>query len=198
MIGRLVGTLIEKTPQGRILLDVNGLGYNVDMPLSSLVALPKLGLIATILIHQIIREDAQLLFGFISSSERDLFRLLIKVSGVGPKIAIVILSGLTPDEFSQVIINADIVRLSKVPGIGKKTAERLILELKDKVSTIIGDASVTSLGEMRLNDPIADAVAALSSLGYKPSDAEKMIKKIALPDMNVDDLIKRALQNALK
>ncbi len=198
MIGRLVGLLAEKSPQGQILLDVNGVGYEIDLPLSSLTVLPEIGQRVTILIHQVVREDALLLFGFITHIERTIFKMLIKVTGIGPKIAIIILSGLTADEFFQVIESSDSVRLSKVPGIGKKTSERLILELKDKISNLSIISNVNEALPLQPQNTLQDAVLALTGLGYKPADAEKMIKKIATPNMAVDDLIKLALQNALK
>lgn len=198
MIGRLVGILIEKKSQGQILLDVNGVGYEIDLPLSSLAVLPEIGQIVTLLIHQVVREDALLLFGFITHIERTIFKMLIKVTGIGPKIAIIILSGLTADEFFQTIESSDSVRLSKVPGIGKKTSERLILELKDKISNLNISSNINEIQLLQPQNTLHDAVLALTGLGYKSIDAEKMIKKIATPNMAVDDLIKLALQNALK
>lgn len=196
MIGRLAGTLIEKNSSGTILLDVNGVAYEIETPLSTFASLPAISEKAILLIQQIIREDAHLLFGFASIDEKNLFKLLIKVSGVGPKTALIILSGINVHEFFEIIQNEDVVRLSKVPSIGKKTAERLILELKDKVKNLASNLISNEL-------PLAssgqnDAVAALISLGYKPIDAEKMIKKVYSPDLSLDALIRLALQQSMK
>ncbi len=138
MIGRLTGLLAEKTPP-QVLLDVNGVGYEIDVPMSSYFNLPAIGERVSLLTHFVVREDAQVLFGFLSASERHTFRLLIKISGVGPRMALAILSGLSVDDLAQAVSQQQSGRLVKVPGIGKKTAERLLLELKGKLGDVPGE-----------------------------------------------------------
>ena len=187
MIGRLTGTLAEKTPP-QVLLDVNGVGYELDVPMSSFYNLPALGERVTLLTHFVVREDAQLLYGFLTAAERATFRELIKISGVGPRTALSILSGLSVAELSQAITLQQAGRLVKVPGIGKKTAERLLLELKGKLGPDIGAAGATLA-----SDAQADIVQALIALGYSEKDASAALK--ALPsDVGVSDGIKLALK----
>ena len=196
MIGRLTGILVEKNSSGSILLDVNGVAYEIETPLSTFAILPAINEKFSLLIQQIIREDVHLLFGFASADEKSLFKLLIKVSGIGPKTALIILSGINVQEFFEIIQNEDVVRLSKIPSIGKKTAERLILELKDKVKNLVPHNISNTLPISPLGQN--DAISALISLGYKPADAEKMIKKIYSAELSVDTLIRLALQQAMK
>ncbi len=200
MIGRLTGNVAEKNSPNLVVLDVHGVGYEVEVPISTFSVLPSLNEIFTLYIQQIVREDAILLYGFATKEEREAFRLLIKVSGIGPKSAIVILSGLSALELYQVIHDEDIIRLTKVPGIGKKTAERLILELKDKVKGKVSESGVSLESDLleAHRNPIQDAVLALTALGYKASEAEKMVKQIAKENMAVDVMIKLALQAAMK
>ena len=186
MIGRLTGTLAEKSPP-QLLIDVNGVGYEVDVPMSSFYNLPALGERVTLLTHFVVREDAQVLFGFLTHDERTTFRLLVKISGVGPRTALAILSGLSVNELAQAISLQESGRLVKVPGIGKKTAERLLLELKGK----LGDALVApaSVG----NAAQGDILQALLALGYSDREAAAALK--ALPaDVGVSDGIKLALR----
>ena len=187
MIGRLTGTLAAKTPP-QLLVDVGGVGYELDVPMSSFYNLPGLGERVTLLTHFVVREDAQLLFGFLTAEERSTFRLLIKISGVGPRTALSILSGLSVAELAQAIAAQEAGRLVKVPGIGKKTAERLLLELKGKLGPDLAlPASVAS-------DAQADIVQALVALGYSDRDAAAALK--ALPaDIGVSDGIKQALKS---
>ena len=187
MIGRLTGTLAEKNPP-QLLIDANGVGYEVDVPMSSFYNLPGLGERVTLLTHFVVREDAQLLFGFLTAEERSTFRLLIKISGVGPRTALAILSGLSVAELAQAIAAQEAGRLVKVPGIGKKTAERLLLELKGKLGPDLAvPASVAS-------DAQADIAQALVALGYSDRDAAAALK--ALPaDIGVSDGIKQALKS---
>jgi len=187
MIGRLTGTLAAKTPP-QLLVDVGGVGYELDVPMSSFYNLPGLGERVTLLTHFVVREDAQLLFGFLTAEERSTFRLLIKISGVGPRTALSILSGLSVAELAQAIAAQEAGRLVKVPGIGKKTAERLLLELKGKLGPDLAvPASVAS-------DAQADIVQALVALGYSDRDAAAALK--ALPaDIGVADGIKQALKS---
>ncbi len=188
MIGRLSGTLAEKTPP-QVLLDVNGVGYEVDVPMSSFYNLPPLGERVVLLIHQVVREDAQLLYGFLTHEERTAFRQLIRISGIGPKMALSLLSGLSVVELAQAVTQQQVGRLVKVPGIGKKTAERLLLELKGKLGpelALAGGAAVAS-------DAQADIVQALIALGYSEKEAGAAIKTLA-PDIGVSEGIKAALK----
>src|SRR3989441_4717972 len=187
MLARLTGTLAEKSPP-QLLIDVNGVGYEVDVPMSSFYNLPALGERVTLLTHFVVREDAQVLFGFLTGEERATFRQLVKISGIGPRTALSILSGLSVGELAQAVSMQQTGRLVKVPGIGKKTAERLLLELKGKLGPELGApaAQVTS-------DAQADIVQALVALGYSERDAAAALK--AMPaDIGVSDGIKQALK----
>ncbi len=190
MIGRLNGLLVEKNPP-QLLIDVGGVGYEVDVPMSTFYNLPSLGERVTLLTHFVVREDAQLLFGFLTTEERATFRQLVKISGVGPRMALSILSGLSVSELAQAITLQESGRLVKVPGIGKKTAERLLLELKGKLGADMAlPASVA-------NDAQADILQALVALGY--SDREAALALKGLPqDIGVSDGIKRALKSLAK
>lgn len=205
MIGRLQGTLVEKQAPD-IVLDVNGVGYEVQMPLTSFYELPELDQPALIYTHFVVREDAQLLYGFISKQERALFRLLIKANGVGPKLALTILSGLTAAEFVGCVERDDIATLVKLPGVGKKTAERLLVEMRDKLKSLL-DASTTSDNEFKLQsnftpEPVPntaeeDAIAALLALGYKPAQASRAVSAVMTEGMDSETLIKAALKSML-
>ncbi len=173
MIGRLVGTLAAKAPP-QILVDVHGVGYELDVPMSSFYNLPALGAPVTLLTHFVVREDAQLLYGFLTEGERATFRELVKISGVGPRTALAILSGLSAAELAQAVTAQDAGRLVKVPGIGKKTAERLLLELRGKLGPDLGASAAEAVG-----DGQADIVQALLALGYNERDASAALK--ALP-----------------
>jgi len=186
MIGRITGTLAEKTPP-QLLIDCHGVGYEVDVPMSTFYQLPALGERITLLTHFVQREDAQLLYGFLTAAERATFRELVKISGVGPRTALSILSGLSVSELAQAVAQQQAGRLIKVPGIGKKTAERLLLELKGKLAPDLSSpASATS-------DAQADIVQALVALGYNDREAGVALK--ALPaDVGVAEGIKLALK----
>ena len=187
MIGRLTGTLAEKSPP-HLLIDVQGVGYNVDVPMSTFYNLPHLGERVTLLTHFVVREDAQLLFGFLTAEERGTFRQLLKISGIGARMALSLLSGLSVAELAQAVTTQQVGRLVKVPGIGKKTAERLLLELKGKLGADLGLPGATPQ-----SDAQADIVQALIALGYNDKDAAAAIK--ALPaDVSVSDGIKLALK----
>ena len=188
MIGRLTGTLAEKTPP-QVLIDVNGVGYEVDVPMSSFYNLPALGQRVTLLTHFVVREDAQLLFGFLTAAERATFRQLIKISGVGPRMALGVLSGLSVAELTQAVTQQQVSRLVKVPGIGKKTAERLLLELKGKLGPDLGLP-----GAVLANDAQSDIAQALIALGYSERDAAAVLKALP-PDVGVSDGIKLALKS---
>lgn len=186
MIGRLTGVIAEKSPP-QVLLDVQGVGYEVDVPMSTFFNLPALGERTSLLTHLSIREDAHVLFGFLTAEERNTFRLLIKISGVGPKMALSLLSGLSVAELAQAVSQQEAGRLVKVPGIGKKTAERLLLELKGKLGPDLAlPVTVTS-------DAQADILQALVALGYSDKEASSALK--ALPaDVGVSEGIKLALK----
>ena len=187
MIGRLTGLLAEKSPP-QVLIDVNGVGYEVDVPMSSFYNLPGLGERVTLLTHFVVREDAQLLFGFLTAQERAVFRQLIKISGIGPRMALGLLSGLSVAELTLAVAQQQAGRLVKVPGIGKKTAERLLLELKGKLGPDLGLP-----GGAKVSDAQADIVQALVALGYSERDAAAALK--ALPaEVGVSDGIKLALK----
>ena len=187
MIGRLTGLLAAKTPP-QVLIDVNGVGYEVDVPMSSFYNLPGLGERVTLLTHFVVREDAQLLFGFLTAPERAVFRQLIKISGIGPRMALSLLSGLSVAELTQAVAQQQAGRLVKVPGIGKKTAERLLLELKGKLGP-----DLALPGGPIVSDAQADIVQALVALGYSERDAAAALK--ALPaEVGVSDGIKLALK----
>ena len=187
MIGRLSGLLAQKSPP-LVLVDVHGVGYEVDVPMSTFYNLPGLGEKVILLTHFVVREDAQVLFGFLTEPERATFRLLVKISGVGPRTALSILSGLSVVELAQAVTRQDGARLVKVPGIGKKTAERLLLELKGKLGP---DLALPAT--MPLNDVQSDIAQALQALGYSEREAQVALK--ALPaEAGVSEGIKLALK----
>ena len=187
MIGRLTGTLADKSPP-QLLIDVNGVGYEVDVPMSSFYNLPALGERVTLLTHFIVREDAQILFGFLTHDERQTFRLLIKITGVGPRMALALLSGLSVSELAQAVARQETGRLVKVPGIGRKTAERLLLELKGKLADAIGAPTTMA------SDAQADILQALIALGYSDREAAAALKNLPA-DASVSDGIKLALKS---
>jgi Holliday junction DNA helicase RuvA len=186
MIGRLQGILAEKNPP-QVLVDCHGVGYEVDVPMSTFYNLPALGEKVTLLIHFVVREDAQLLYGFATASERDAFRQLVKISGIGPRIALAVLSGMGVADLAQAVSLQEAGRLVKVPGVGKKTAERLLLELKGKLGADIGERTGGA------GDAQADILQALMALGYNDREASAALK--ALPaGIGVSDGIKLALK----
>jgi len=195
MIGSLIGLIKEKTPSS-ILLEVNGIGYEIAVPLSTSFQLPNVGESAYLLTHLVVREDQHSLYGFATDEERKLFRALIKISGVGAKLAITILSGTNVNGFIQSVINEDIDALVHLPGIGKKTAERLIVEMKDKVSEISSDEN--SLSQNNENSAVAEAINALVNLGYKTKDAKTILDKIESEGLTVEELIRQALKSLNK
>ncbi|SNC68025.1 Holliday junction DNA helicase subunit RuvA [Marinobacter sp. es.048] len=207
MIGRIRGILVEKAP-GQALVECAGLGYEVDIPYTTFFHLPETGDEVTLHTHFAVREDAQSLYGFASSLDRDLFRLLIKVNGVGPKLAVGILSGLDAQQFIRCVENRDSASLVKLPGVGKKTAERLLIEMTDRIGQLEGQFVPTSLETTGLDQmggqgpslgPAAteEAEAALIALGYKPQEAAKAISKVAEEGMNSETLIRLALRNMI-
>ena len=187
MIGRLSGTLAAKAPP-QVLLDVHGVGYEIDVPMSTFFNLPAIGAQVALLTHFVVREDAQVLFGFLTEEERSTFRQLVKISGVGPRTALSILSGLSVAELSNAVTRQDSGRLVKVPGIGKKTAERLLLELKGKLGPDLGLP-----GAPPLSDNQGDIAQALQTLGYNEREAQAALKALP-PGVGVSEGIKLALK----
>ena len=187
MIGRITGTLAEKSPP-QILVDVGGVGYEIDVPMSTFYNLPGLGERVTLLTHFVVREDAQLLYGFLTHEERATFRELVKISGVGPRTALSILSGLSVADLSQAVSRQEAGRLVKVPGIGKKTAERLLLELKGKLGPDLALPAAAAA-----SDAQADIAQALVALGYNERDANAALKALP-PGVAVSEGIKLALK----
>ncbi|MDD9194779.1 Holliday junction branch migration protein RuvA [Aliivibrio sp. S3MY1] len=207
MIGRLRGNLLEKQPP-ELLIEVSGIGYEVQMPMSCFYELPEIGTEAIIYIHYVVREDAQLLYGFNTKKERALFREVIKANGVGPKLGLAILSGMTASQFVQSVEREDISTLVKLPGVGKKTAERLVVEMKDRLKgwgagdlfTPATDAAPMDDGSNLISSPQSaqdEAVSALISLGYKPVQASKIVSQVAKPDMTSEALIRESLKSMI-
>ncbi|MDA0147225.1 Holliday junction branch migration protein RuvA [Vibrio sp. LaRot3] len=203
MIGRLRGILLEKQPP-ELLIEVNGIGYEVQMPMSCFYELPNVGEEAIIYTHFVVREDAQLLYGFNTVKERALFREVIKANGVGPKLGLGILSGMTASQFVASVEREDISTLVKLPGVGKKTAERLVVEMKDRLKgwsagdlfTPFTDAApIDSVPQATNTNAEEEAISALLALGYKPTQASKVIAQVLQPDMSAEELIKHALKS---
>lgn len=201
MIGQLRGILIEKTPPA-LMLDVHGVGYNVLAPLSTFFTLPEIGQEVTLRTHMVVREDAQILYGFATHDERSLFEAIIKVNGVGPKIALTILSGLSPIEFCQLMQVGDVQLLQRLPGIGAKTAQRILVEMQDKWSqqgaTKDPKGGKNSHSLPFTNDKTQSATQALVSLGYKPQEAHKALSGLSSPELSLEDMIKTALKGLAK
>ncbi len=197
MIGRLQGIILEKQPPS-ILLDVQGVGYELEASMTTFYNLPECGEKIILHTHLVVREDAQLLYGFHSLSERLMFRNLIKISGVGPKLALTILSGMSADDFTRCILEEDSKALTKLPGVGKKTAERLVIELKDRLDK---DAAIKLPGMPekveRQANPVNDAVSALISLGYKAQQASQMVRALDVEDKSTEEIIRAALQTSM-
>lgn len=197
MIGRIAGTLVLSQPP-HMLIDCGGVGYEIEAPLSVFFDLPSVGKPVVLFTHLVVREDAQRLYGFSSIAQRAMFRELIKISGVGAKMAIAILSGLSAEEFSQCIADENVAALTRLPGIGKKTAERLIVEMQDRVQklpTESGAPAVTA-GGASSGSKQAQAIAALEALGYKNAEARRMVKDV--DGDSVEEIIRAALQGASK
>jgi holliday junction DNA helicase RuvA len=198
MIGQLRGIILEKKPP-QLLLDVNGVGYEIDASMNTFYALPEVGKEIILFTHFVVREDAHHLYGFSGRDERSLFRTLLKVNGVGPKLALTILSSVEADEFVRCIVNNDTASLTRVPGIGKKTAERLIIEMRDKVSglesvAVLPGSTPVSPENASRRAITQDAVSALIALGYKPPEASRAVSKVDDGNMTSEDIIRRALR----
>ncbi|MGR8978537.1 MAG: Holliday junction branch migration protein RuvA [Gammaproteobacteria bacterium] len=199
MIGFLRGILVHKAPPF-LSLDVNGVGYELEAPMSTFYNLPKPGDEIKLHTHLVVREDAHILFGFSTETDRALFRALIKVSGVGPRMALTLLSGLSAEQFERCIQDNDVQSLVRLPGVGKKTAERLIIEMRDRLPNL-NRSSLSLVGQNRqftANDPKQEAVSALCSLGYKPQDAVRMVQNTAGDGKSCEEIIRLALQGAAK
>jgi Holliday junction DNA helicase RuvA len=201
VIGRLRGTLAEKQPP-HLIVDVNGLGYELEVPMSTLYRLPALGEPVTLHTHLVVREDAQLLYGFFERRERELFRELIRLNGVGPKLALALMSGLEVDELVRCVQAQDTSTLVKVPGVGKKTAERLLVELKDRFKaweTVPEMAGLVLPSAMPSLAPSAenDAVSALIALGYKPQEASRAVSAVKQDGMSSEELIRASLKGMI-
>jgi Holliday junction DNA helicase RuvA len=199
MIGRLRGEIIAKHPP-QVLIDVGGVGYEVEAPMSTFYDLPQVGEPVTLITHLVVREDAHVLYGFLREHDRALFRGLLKVTGVGAKMALGILSGMDAQRFAQCIEQEDLTALSRLPGIGKKTAQRLVMEMKDRVgdlgggvAVVIGGAAPTAAAA---EDPLTDAVSALIALGYRPADANRMARAADDGAKTSEEIIRAALKAA--
>jgi len=200
MIGFLKGRLALKQPP-TLMVDVNGVGYELEAPMSTFYGLPAAGEPVALFTHLVVREDAHILFGFGTDSERRLFRGLLKVSGVGPKIALGILSGASVDDFLRIIEAEDLAMLTRIPGIGRKTAERVIIEMRDSVqklaSPALGKDSALGAAAGALS-PQGEAFAALIALGYKPAEVTRLLKSADEPGLSTTEIIRRALKSAAK
>ncbi|WP_448555785.1 Holliday junction branch migration protein RuvA [Thalassotalea montiporae] len=206
MIGQLRGKLLVKQPPD-IIIDCNGVGYEVQVPMTTLYALPELNQETTLYTHFVVREDAQLLYGFANQVDRKLFRLLIKASGVGPKLALAILSGMSAEQFVSCVAHDDVTTIVKIPGIGKKTAERLLIEMRDRIkdwqtdlatpATDTAPFELAADNALTISDAKGDAINALVSLGYTQAQADKAIKAVYDANKSSEQLIKDALKAML-
>lgn len=201
MIGRLRGVLAYKQPP-YLMIDVQGVSYDLESSLATFSSLPPVGTDVSLFTHLAVREDAHVLYGFITLDERTLFRSLIKVSGIGAKSALLILSGMSVDAFTRCVQGADAASLARLPGIGKKTAERLIVEMRDRIDSLGSGASSMpgldgAVGRPEGN-PIEDAVSALVALGYKPPEASRMVRALDCEDLASEEIIRLALQTAIR
>ncbi len=195
MIGRLHGVLLRKEPPA-LLVDAGGVGYELEAPMTTFYELPAVGEKVTLYTHLVVREDAHLLYGFAREAQRRLFRELLKVNGVGPRVALAVLSGLSDEEFFHCIADEDVARLTKVPGIGRKTAERLIIEMRGKLPTEMSMAMPSAANPRSTTpaDPISEAVSALVSLGYKANEASRAIRGVATQGLSAEEIIRQALK----
>ena len=200
MIGFLKGRLAVKQPP-MLLVDVNGVGYELEAPMSTFYGLPATGEPVALFTHLVVREDAHILFGFGSDSERRLFRGLLKVSGVGPKIALGVLSGASVEDFLRIIEAEDVAMLTRIPGIGRKTAERIIIEMRDsvqKLSMPTAGSAANALNPAAPASPQSEAFSALIALGYKPPEITRLLKSADEPGLSTTEIIRRALKSAVK
>ncbi len=195
MIGSLTGKIVIKAPP-QLLLEVGGVGYELEAPMSTFYGLPAVGETTRLLTHLVVREDAHILYAFGSLEERRLFRHLLKVQGVGPRIALAILSGTTVEGFAACALAGDASALTKIPGVGRKTAERLVIEMRDRLES--DQSNPTVAAEMSVAGPEGEAFSALVALGYKPAEATRLIKAVGAGATSTEDLIRKALQGAAK
>ncbi|MHB1057706.1 MAG: Holliday junction branch migration protein RuvA [Rhodanobacter sp.] len=196
MIGRLRGTLISKQPPS-LLVEVAGVGYEVEAPMSTIYDLPGIGKDVVLLIHHAVKEDSVTLYGFLHESERALFRNLLKVSGIGAKIALAVLSGVSTDHFARLVHAGDVVALTKIPGIGKKTAERIVVELRDRLDGMPGVPGAVPHVAGAPADAAGEATVALQQLGYKPAEVTRLVQKVAAEGDDAEAIIRKALRAAL-
>ena len=198
MIGRLRGEIVYKKPPF-LMIDVNGVGYELEAPMSTFYDLPAQGRSAVVFTHLAIRDDAHVLYAFISEPERALFRSLLRISGVGAKMALAILSGMSAEEFSRCVRNDDAAALVRLPGIGKKTAERLIVEMRDRLDKLSGGGDGSGIRAVpagpTADTPVSDAVGALIALGYKPNDASRMVRAVENEGLGSEEIIRAALKS---
>ena len=193
MIGQLRGTLLRKEPPA-LLIDVGGVGYELEAPMTTFYELPVVGETVMLYTHLVVREDAHLLYGFSTDGQRRLFRALLKVTGVGPRVALALLSGLSENEFLRCITMEDVARLTQVPGIGRKTAERLIVEMRDRLAVEETTIAANVPQGSTAPDPVSEAVSALIALGYKPPEASRAVRAIATEGLGAEEIIRQALQ----
>lgn len=194
MISRLSGILLRKEPPA-LLVDVNGVGYELEAPMTTFYDLPAVGEKVTLFTHLVVREDAHLLYGFSREAQRRLFRGLLKVNGVGPRVALAVLSGLADDEFVHCVLSEDVARLTQVPGIGRKTAERLIVEMRDKLPPLsAGSVPTPASARTATKDPVSEAMSALIALGYKPNEASRAVRAVPSKDLSAEEIIRQALK----
>jgi Holliday junction DNA helicase RuvA len=196
VIGRLKGTLVAKQPPW-LLLDVGGVGYELEAPMSTFYDLPETGREVVLCTHYAVKEDTVALYGFLREAERALFRALQKVSGVGAKTALSVLSGASVDDFARLVQTGDLHALTRIPGIGKKTAERMVVELRDRVDGL-GDGVLARTGGGAPVDPATEAATALQALGYKPAEVTRLVREAAAPGDSAEDIIRKALKAALR
>jgi holliday junction DNA helicase RuvA len=196
MIGSLRGRITSKAPP-QVTVEVGGVGYEVEVPMSTFLHLPAVGEEVKLLTHFVVREDAQLLYGFATEDERRLFRSLLKVSGIGPKIGLALLSGMSVEAFSTCVRSSDVDALIRVPGIGRKTAERMLVEMRDRLAPTSGGTADSMVLQARAA-PEAEAFAALVALGYRPPEATRLLKASGPGTHSTEELIRRALQSAAK
>lgn len=202
MIGSLRGELVIKQPPD-MMLDVGGVGYELQAPMSTFYVLPEIGEQVTVFTHLQVRDDAHVLFGFINEGERRMFRALLRITGVGAKMALAVLSGMDAQTFGRCIQQGDTASLVRLPGIGRKTAERLIVEMRDRMDTLMTGAvtdpnHAAVVSQDPVMDPLEDAIQALVALGYKPQEASRMVRKLDTTDVSREEIIRLALKTSLK
>lgn len=199
MIGSLRGVLIAKAPP-QLVLEVGGVGYEVEAPMSTFYTLPPVGRELQLLTHLVVREDAHVLYGFATETERQLFRDLLRVTGIGPKLALAILSGSSVEAFTQCVLAQDAAALTRIPGVGRKTAERLLVEMRDRLQAAVQASGGTLAGASgaAMVGAEAEALSALVALGYKPAEASRLLQTVRAPGASTEDLIRGALQGAAR